>query len=83
MCSSDFGPGKRAVLRDVADQKNRNVMLLRPEQQLRCNFAHLTDAARRHFEFFAEGRLNGINDHDFGLQSCSAAARIFSTDISA
>src|SRR5262245_78355 len=50
--------GQRAVLRDVADQKNRHVMFLRPEQELRRYFANLTNTARRHLEFFAECRLD-------------------------
>ena len=38
--------------------------LLGPEQELRCNFPHLTNAAWGHLELFAEGRLNGVDDHD-------------------
>src|SRR5437763_1698546 len=43
------------------------MLLLAPEQQLRRHLANLTDAAWRHFELFGEGRLNGIDDHDIGL----------------
>ena len=39
-------------------------LLFGPEQELRCNFPHLTDAAWRHLELFAEGRLDGVDDHN-------------------
>ena len=42
-------------------------MLLRPEQQLRRDFPHLADAARRHLEFLAERRLDGIDDDGLRL----------------
>ena len=77
-----FRPGDRAVFRDVPDQENGDVIFLRPEQQLRRDFPHLSDAARRHLEFFTERSLNGIDDDD-SRAKLFAAARIFSTDISA
>ena len=72
-----FWPRDRTILRDVADQKNRNMILLGPEQQLRCNFAHLADAARRHFESFAECRLNGINDDNFRFETFGRTQNLF------
>ena len=76
-------PGQRAILGDVSNQKHRNVLLLGPEQQLRCHFPHLTDAAGRHLELLAEGRLDGVDDRRQPTARVSAAARIFSMLISA
>ena len=54
--------GQAAVLRHVADEKRRNVLTLRREQQLRRRFAHLTDAARRGLELQREHGLDRIDD---------------------
>src|SRR5262245_61772254 len=58
---------QRAIFRDVADKKCRSTRLLGPEEQLSCNFPNLTDAAGRHLEFFAECRLNGVDDYHSSL----------------
>src|SRR5262245_47543895 len=55
----------RAVFSDVADNKSRDVVLLRPEQQPRRNFAYLPDRAGSHLEFFTERCLDRIDDYDF------------------
>ena len=41
---------------------------LRPEQKLRSHLAHLADAAGRHFEFFTERGLDGIDDDGLRIQ---------------
>ena len=55
--------GDGAVFCNVADQENGHMIFLRPEQKLRSHLAHLADAAGRHFEFFTERGLNGVDDH--------------------
>ena len=45
-----LGAGEIAVLRDVADEHNRNVAPLGGEQQMRRDLAHLADAARARIE---------------------------------
>src|SRR5262245_32642911 len=67
-----FWSGNGAILRDVADQKDRNMLLLCPKQQLRRNLSDLTDAAWSHFKFFAKSCLYGINDHHLGSKLFSS-----------
>jgi hypothetical protein len=57
-----LGPGEAAVFRDVADEKGRHVASFRSEQQLRCRFAHLSDAAGRRLELERKHRLDGVDD---------------------
>ena len=56
--------GEIAVLRDVADEKGRDVLPLRGEQQLRCGLAHLADAAGRRLELEREDGLDRIDDDE-------------------
>src|SRR5262249_39877372 len=44
-----FRSRNSAVLRDVSDEEDRDVILLRPEQQLRGHFAHLSNTAGSRF----------------------------------
>jgi len=50
--------GKAAVLGDVADEEGRDVLPFGHEQQLRCRFAHLPDAARGRLELEGKDRLH-------------------------
>src|SRR5438876_12415826 len=61
-----FRPGQAAILRHVADEKGRNVLTLRGEQELRRRFTHLTDAAGRRLKFQREDRLHRIDDDEGG-----------------
>src|SRR5262245_42849531 len=60
--------GNGAIFCDVPNEENGNMILFRPEQQLRCDFSHLTDAAGSHFKLFAECCLYRINDQHFGCE---------------
>jgi len=61
----DLGTGNRSVLRDMADQKNRDAALFRKQDQLFGCLAHLSHAARRGRQDRGINRLDGI-DHDHG-----------------
>ena len=58
----------RAVFGNVSNEENRHMILFRPEEKLRRNLTDLPNASGRHLEFFAECRLNRIDDHRLRVQ---------------
>ncbi len=64
-----FGASQTAILRHVADEHGRDVLILGGEQKLRRGLANLTDAARRRLKFVRPDSLHGIDDDERGRQA--------------
>ena len=56
------------VLRHVPDEEYRDIVALGSKQQLGCGLAHLSDAAGRGLQFERKHGLDGVDDHEGGLQ---------------
>ena len=59
-------PGDGAVLRDVADEDDRDARLLRDPQEASGRLAHLRDGARGRSERRRVERLHRVDDADVG-----------------
>ena len=64
MCSSAFGPANAPSLVTCPIRKTGMCVFFAQNKQLRRHFSHLANAAWRHLEFFAESRLDRVDDHD-------------------